>query len=53
MVDKSIRAYVPLVLRLIWVALIFGVLLGSIDQNITFYNLLKDYMTYDITNEEL
>lgn len=53
MLDKSIRAYVPLVLRLIWVALIYGVLIGSINQNITFYNLLKDYMTDDITNQEL
>ena len=51
--DKSIGAYTPLALRLVWVVLIFAVLLGSIKQNIIFYNLLKDYMAYDITNQEL
>jgi hypothetical protein len=48
--EKSIRAYTPLALRLVWVFLICAVLLGSIKQNIIFYNLLKDYMTYYITN---
>ena len=53
MVDKPIRAYTPLALRLIWVVLIYGVLFGSINQNIIFYNMLKGYMRYKTTNQEL
>ena len=53
MVDKSIRACTPLALRLVWVMLIYAVIFGSIKQNIIFYNLLKGYMRYEITNQEL
>jgi hypothetical protein len=49
LVDKSARKCVPIFIRFLWIGMMFGVIHGSINQNIVFYNMLKGHMGFGTT----
>ena len=51
--DERVRAYLPLAMRLLWTAMMAAVLYGSVNQDIVFYNMIKEQMGYDVVAQEL